>query len=77
MGKGSRGCLRGLWVFYVGKILLKLPNVYVFVSTGSSSGIDDISWATDRLKNVPYSMFENITLHTSICFFNKSATSLT
>jgi len=40
----------------------KLPNVRNLVSTGSSSGIEDISCANDRLKNVPYSMFENITL---------------
>lgn len=55
----------------------KLPNVRILGSKGSSSGIDDISCATDLLKNVPYSIFENITLYTSICFFNKSAISLT
>lgn len=55
----------------------KLPNAQVLVSLGSSSGIDEISCATDRLKNVPYAIFENITLYTSICFFNKLATSLT
>lgn len=57
----------------------KLPNVCDlcnFFSTGSSSGIEDISCATDRLKNVPCPTFENITLYTSMCFFNRSVTSL-